>query len=265
MLKRNNRVINNRVIKWSWQLGITALILVAWEFMPPALGISELILPRFSAIVGWATEPSLAGAGSLSSNMIVTLREILIAFGIASAAGILVGTVIGTSRSANALLQPILTGLFAVPLITLIPMFLVTFGLGEPSKIAFGSLYAFFPVLFNTTAGVASVSQTHRQVGRAYGLSPFARFYKIIVPGASSEIIGGLQIGMSISIIAVVSAEVFGSTAGMGYLVQRSSQALNGPAVWFIILVTMLMAWALLIFIRLLSRLLLIRANIRSV
>lgn len=248
-----------RLIKWAWQGGIGILVLLAWQFLPPALGISKLILPRLSDVLAWASEPPLPGAGSLGENLIVTLREIAVAFVIAAVAGIVVGTVIGSSRRANALIQPLLTAAFAVPLITLIPMFLVTFGLGEASKMAFGALYAFFPVVFNTTAGVATVDDLHRQVGRAFGLSPWARFYKIIMPGAARQIFGGLQMGMAIAIIAVVSAEVFGATAGLGYLIQRSSQALNGPAVWWVILVTLVLSWVLLALLKIVARLLRVR------
>ncbi|MCL6550263.1 MAG: ABC transporter permease subunit [Acidothermus cellulolyticus] len=246
-------------VKWAWQGGLIIAVLLAWQFLPPALGISKVTLPQFSDVIEWAFKPPLPGAGSLGANIVVTLREIAVAFVVAAVAGIVVGTIIGSSRMANALIQPLLTAAFAVPLITLIPMFLVTFGLGETSKMAFGALYAFFPVVFNTAAGVASVDDLHRQVGRAFGLSPWARFYKIIMPGAARQIFGGLQMGMAITIIAVVSAEVFGATAGLGYLIQRSSQALNGPAVWWVILVTLAMSWALLALLKLVARLLRVR------
>lgn len=247
-----------RLTKLVIQLVVVAAIIVAWEMLPGRLGITPLVLPPFSDIVGAATEP-LPGESALLPHVLVTTREIILAFAIAAVAGVAVGIALGSSKRAEALFQPILTGLFAVPLITLIPLFLVTFGLGEQSKIAFGALYAFFPIVFNTTAGVVSLDETHRNVGRVFGLSLPARLAKIVVPGAARQILGGLQIGMAITIIAVVSAEVFGATAGLGYLIQRSAQTLQGAQVWFVILVTLGLAYAFLLLVKIIARTLRIR------
>jgi NitT/TauT family transport system permease protein len=240
------------------QLAATAVVLLAWQFLPEPLGISPFVLPPFSDVVSAASTP-LPGGAELLPNVIITAREIVLAFGIAAVAGVTVGIALGSSKRIEALFQPILTGLFAVPLIALIPLFLVTFGLGERSKIAFGALYAFFPILFNTTAGVASLDQVHLQVGRAFGLSPLARLRKIVLPGAARQILGGLQIGMAIAIIAVVSAEVFGATAGLGWLIQRSSQSLAAGQVWVVILVTLALAYCFLLLVKLIARALKVR------
>lgn len=252
------RQIRARVLTLLVQVGAIALVLLAWEVLPERLDISPLVLPPFSEILDAVGGP-LPGGSELLPNLVVTVREITLAFLIAAVAGVAVGVALGSSKRLEALFQPILTGLFAVPLIALIPLFLVTFGLGEKSKIAFGALYAFFPIVFNATAGVVSVDDLHRQVGRAYGLSRFARLRKIVLPGAARQILGGLQIGMAIAIIAVVSAEVFGATAGLGYLIQRSAQGLNGAQVWYVILVTLVLAYCFLLLVRLIARLLKVR------
>jgi ABC-type nitrate/sulfonate/bicarbonate transport system permease component len=240
------------------QLAVTAVLLLAWQLLPEPLGISPFVLPPFSDIVSAASEP-LPGGAELMPNVLVTAREIALAFAIAAVAGVSVGIALGSSKRLEALFQPILTALFAVPLIALIPLFLVTLGLGERSKIAFGALYAFFPILFNTTAGVASLEQAHLQVARAFGLSRLDRLRKIVIPGAARQILGGLQIGIAIAIIAVVSAEVFGATAGLGWLIQRSSQSLQAGQVWFVILVTLALAYLFLLLVRLIARALKVR------
>ena len=251
-------ISSERFIRFGWQASMAAAILVAWQILPGALGVSPLILPPLSDVLQAATEP-LAGGAPITENLLITLREIALAFLIAAATGLTVGILIGSSKVVAALIQPLLTALFAVPLITLIPLFLVTFGLGASSKIAFGALYAFFPIVFNTVAGVSSVEAVHRSLAEAFGLSWPARLVKVTLPSAARQILGGLQMGMAIVIIAVVSAEVFGSTAGMGYLLQRSAQNLDGAAVWYLVLVTFAMAWALLTVVRLTARLLRVR------
>lgn len=247
-----------RLLRTGWQVLLASLFLLAWEILPTRMGISPLILPPLSDVLSLGSEP-LPGAGSLAQNTLVTVKEIGAAFIISAVVGLLIGILIGSSRLANSLIQPLLTGLFAVPLITLIPLFLVTFGLGQASKVAFGALYAFFPIVFNTAAGVSSVEEVHLSVGRAFGLSRIAQLYKIVLPGAARQILGGLQMGMAIAIIAVVSAQVFGSTAGLGYLIERSAQNLDGPKVWFVIIVTFAVAWAFLTAIKGVARLLRVR------
>jgi NitT/TauT family transport system permease protein len=240
------------------QAAVLAAVLVAWETLPARLGLTPLVLPRFSAVLAAAGEPLPGGAGLLP-NLVVTTREILLAFALAAVLGVVTGTAMALSRPLEALLRPVLTALFAVPLITLIPLFLVAFGLGESSKIAFGALYAFFPVAFNTAVGVSSVEEIHLWVGRSFGLSRSARLRKIVLPGAARQIFGGLQMGLAISIVAVVSAEVFGSSAGLGYLLQRSAQSLMGAQTWFLVLITLALSYCLLLVLRLSARALRVR------
>ncbi len=235
------------------QLGLIALVAVAWEVLPLLLGLNPLVLPRLSAALSTLTEP-LTGDGSLLYNTWVTVKEVAAAFAIAAVAGILVGVVVGLVPWLRRLAMPLLTAGFAVPIMVLIPLFLVSLGLGSPSKIAFGALYAFFPVVFNTVVGVGEVDPTHRSLGRAFGLSRVGMLRRIVLRSAARDILNGLQTAVAISIIAVISIEMFGSVAGLGYLIESAGQRLRIDEVYGLILVTLVVAMGLLSVVKLAAR-----------
>ena len=235
------------------QLGLLALIAALWEFAPRILGMSPLVLPPLSDALG-TLGGELTGDGSLWSNTWVTIKEVAGAFAIASVVGVLIGVIVGTSPWLRKVALPLLSAGFAVPIMVLIPLFLVTLGLGSASKVGFGALYAFFPVVFNTVVGVGSVDKTHRELGRAFGLSRAATLRKIVARSAARNILNGLQTAAAIAIIAVISIEMFGSVAGLGYLIKSAGHRLRIDEVYGLILVTLLVAIGLLSIIRLLAR-----------
>lgn len=237
-----------------WQIIIVGGILVCWQLAPGIFGLNPITLPSISAILTEGVPRILSPIGdrSLLFHTETTVREIAVAFGLGACCGILAGVVIGTSERVYLWIMPVLSGMFAVPLIVLIPFFLIAFGIGETSKMMFGAVYCFFPIVFHTVSGVRSVPSLYDNVGRAFGLRWFEMFYKVNIRGAAPVIASGLKIGLSIAIIATVSAEVFGSSAGLGFLIQREAEALDGPVVWALILYTLCGAWLLLAVFRLL-------------
>src|SRR5690625_2914367 len=131
----------DRRLKLILQLAVIAVLLILWEMMPRLFEINPLILPTFSDSVN-ALGSRLTGEGSLWSNTWVTLQEILGAFIIAVLVGVILGVVVGAIKPVRRLATPFLLAAFAVPIMVLIPLFLVSLGLGMPSKIGFGALYA---------------------------------------------------------------------------------------------------------------------------
>lgn len=236
-----------------WQIALLLAVAAAWETVPRLFAIDPLVLPPLSDAVSTLTEPT-TGDGTLWSNTWVTLKEVAGAFAIAAVAGVGVGVLVGTTPWLRRVALPLLSAGFAVPIMVLIPLFLVTLGLGVASKIAFGALYAFFPVVFNTIVGVGSVESSHRELGRAFGLSPWAALHRIVIRSAARNILNGLQTAVAISIIAVISIEMFGSVAGLGYLIESAGERLRIDEVYGLILVTLVVAVALLSLVRLLAR-----------
>lgn len=245
------------------QVAIVLLIALGWEFLPLLMNIDALVLPRLSTALHTLTEP-LTGDGSLWHNTWVTIKEVAGAFGIATLAGLLVGVPVGMVPWLRRLAMPLLTAGFAIPIMVLIPLFLVSLGLGTSSKVAFGALYAFFPVVFSTVVGVGSVEPSHRSLGYAFGLSRLQTLRKIVLRSAARPILNGLQTAASISIIAVISIEMFGSVAGLGYLIESAGQRLRMAEVYGLILVTLAVAVVLLSTVRLAARVVNVRLEMTA-
>lgn len=245
------------------QIILTVVVLLAWEFAPVVFDLNPLVLPRLSSVIVRLGAP-LTGEGTLWSNTVTTVVEVAAAFVIAAVAGVVVGVPIGLLPRVRRLVLPLLTAAFAVPIMVLIPLFLVSFGLGMESKVTFGALYGFFPVLFNTVVGAGNVDKVYFEVADAFGLSAADRLRKIVLRSASRSILNGLQISLAIVIIAVISIEMFGSVAGLGYLIHRAGQRMRMDEVYALILVVLVVAWLLLSLVKLGARLLNVRLEMST-
>lgn len=245
------------------QLLLAAGIIVLWEVAPILLDINRLVLPRFSEVIE-VFRRSVTDNSTILYHTLVTTVEVVGAFSIATIMGIVVGVPIGLLPRARRVVLPLLNAAFAVPIMVLIPLFLIALGLGIESKIAFGALYAFFPIVFNTISGTGNVAPIYLQVADAYGLSGLDRIRHIVLRSAARSILNGLQMGLSIAIIAVISIEMFGAVAGLGYLIHRAGQRLHIDEVYALILVVLVMAYLLLTAIRLVARLLGVRLEMAA-
>lgn len=157
----------------------------------------------------------------------LTAIEIVIALAIAWALGIGAGTMAGLRPFASATAGPLLSSLFAVPLISWYPLFMVWFGIGITSKIAYAIVSGFFPIAINTMNGVGAVEHQYRLLGKAIGCSRRQIVFGILLPMAMPSIVSGLRIGTALIVIGVIVAEMLGSLGGIGYLISyyRSTYA----------------------------------------
>lgn len=140
--------------------------------------------------------------------------------------GISIGLLMGRYRLAEYLLDPYVYALDATPRVALIPVLLLWFGLGAPSKIAIVFLSGLFPVLMNTFSGVRTVSAQLVEVGRAYGAGERKLFTKVILPAALPFIMAGVRLAVGRALIGIITAEMFTAVTGMGALLVRYSSAL---------------------------------------
>lgn len=244
---------------------LTALvgILALWEVLPRLFGINPLVLPTLSASAETLfREPT--GDGSMVFNFAVTVQEVVLAFLIGGAAGVAVGLTLGLTTRLRKVVLPLVTVAFAVPIVVLIPLFLVTFGLGTASKVAFGALYGFFPVVFNTIVGVQSLDPLHVSLAKSLGLSRVSFLRKIVLRSAARSILNGLQTALAMCIIAVVSIQMFGAHAGLGYLINAAGQRLRTDEVFGLNILVLLMAVLLLSAVKLIGRAFRVRLEVSA-
>ena len=164
-------------------------------------------------------------------NAHVTLYEIAVAYLIAVSIGIGIGLVIGVSRYFTTVFEPIVLALFAVPKISLLPLFILWFGIGISSKVVFGIFAGMFPVMVNTIAGAKQVNLAHIQLARSMGASSIQIYRKVILPSIIPTAFAGMRLSLILVSVTVTLAEMYqGTVTGLGSLIfYWSTIFLSGP------------------------------------
>jgi ABC-type nitrate/sulfonate/bicarbonate transport system permease component len=200
---------------------LLAIGLVAWEvfarlanpllYVPPSA-----VVPALGRLLTLETYPDLP------ASLLLTLREIVVAYALAIGAGLAGGFALGLHRVVGRAYGPILGALYAVPAVVWYPSLMLFFGLGEASKIAFGFLLGFFPITLAVLAGIRQVNPHMIAVARAFGARPPVVFLKVMVPAMLFTLVGGLRTGLALTVIGVVVGEILGSRSGMGSLINHA-------------------------------------------
>ncbi|MGW5383625.1 ABC transporter permease [Nocardia sp. NPDC003963] len=155
-------------------------------------------------------------SGLLPEALLDSLQPLLLGFLLAAAIGIPVGLLIGRYHAMDAALGVYVTAGYAMPLVALIPLFMLWFGLGFMVKVVIVVVMTVFPIIINTRAGVRAVPSTLTEVGTSFMASEFAIMRKIILPATVPHIMTGLRLGIGRAVIAIVIAEFFTAISGLG-------------------------------------------------
>ncbi len=229
-------------------LVVVIALLAAWQLMYMAIGDLALRSPLDTMRATWA----LMG----SQDFALHLRETLTAFGaallIAVIGGILLGFGLGMNRLAGEVGEPILVSAYSLPKITLYPIILLIFGIGLPSKVAFGALHGIMPIAIFTLGALRNVPSVFIRTSKAMRLNWLQSAWFVLFPAAAPEIFTGLRLGFSLTLIGTFLGEMFASQRGLGFLLMQAIglhntdliMALTTLIVLFAVLASMLLlAW----------------------
>jgi NitT/TauT family transport system permease protein len=220
--------------------GILVTLLVLWEAVPQTGLLPELFLPSLSS-----TLKVLWQDGRIYSHaLVVTIYEVALAMVIACGGGILAGAAVGGLARLRKLLLPVVSSLYAVPIVILYPVFTAWFGVGSESKIAFAGIYAFFPVMLSTAAGIQTIDPQFLLAARSMGATLPQQIARVIIPASLPTVFAGLRLGGALAIIGVVVSEMLTAAAGIGYLVTLNRTILDSPRVFAAILLILLLSIA---------------------
>ncbi len=220
-------------------LAILLAFLALWEGVFRSGFVPEIILPAPSAIA----RAAIVSWRDFLDGMQITFAEMSIAIALACVIGVGLGCLFGPSPLASAASGPIFAAFFAVPLITWYPLFMIWFGLGPASKVAYGVASGVFPIAIGALNGIRGVDQYKILFGRAIGCSPFSLLVRIILPLALPAIVAGLRIGIALTVTGVIVAEMLSSLGGIGYLISYNRTMFNTGGVYLGIFIAMLCAW----------------------
>jgi ABC-type nitrate/sulfonate/bicarbonate transport system permease component len=170
---------------------------------------------------------SLARDGELHRHLLTSLGRVAQGFGIAAAAAIGLGLLVAISPPLRLLLEPVIEFIRPIPPLAFLPMFLLWFGLGETSKVAFIGYTAFFPMFVAIAASVLRVDVVLLRAAASLGASRAALVRRVVLPAALPGIVVALRVGFGLALFVIVGAEFMGADAGLGHLIMEGRTFFN--------------------------------------
>jgi len=215
-------------------------LVVLWQVLS-ATGIlpaSKLVSPVSIVHTAWTlittNNPSY---GTLQKSLLISAERWGIGFSLGTVIAIVLALITGLSRIGEAVLDPIVQVLRSVPLLGILPLFIVWFGIGELPKdliVLFGAL---FPMYVNTFAGIRGVDPKLGELSRVLGLSRAETIRHIVLPGALPQALAGLRLGVVSSLLALVVGEQINANAGLGFMITQAESFLQNNIIMVALIV----------------------------
>ncbi|MFC4055467.1 ABC transporter permease [Actinomadura syzygii] len=221
------------------QLGLAAVVLAVWIYQTRIGRVSPILLPQPERVL--EEFPDLLRDPDFWSSLKVTVLELAGAFGVATAAGLLVGAVVGAWAPAARVATPLLAWAQTVPIILFYPICILIFGIGPMSKLAFGGFYGFFPIAANTVLAISTVPPRYLTAAAALGASRRHVITRVLIPAARPLILAGVRLGAALCLIGVLAGELLGSTEGLGYKIASASGGFKTPELYAYITVALVL------------------------
>ena len=232
------------------------MLLAAWAVSAELKLVSPVFLPSPAAV--WAKFVVVARDGFVDATLLqhigASLWRVFAAVVAAILIGVPVGLAIGISRIGRGVFGPLLEFLRPIPPLAYLPLIVIWFGIGEPSKILVIAIAMLAPVALSTAAGVRGVSRERINAARSLGATRFQVVRHVILPSALPSILTGLRIALGAGWSTLVAAELVAATRGLGFMIQSAAQFLVTDVVVMGILVIATIAFALEFIIRRIER-----------
>ena len=177
-----------------------------------------LTSPVETAVRAW----TMLNSASFWPHAADTTKAFAIALLLAIAGGLAIGLTLGLNRTGAQVAEPILISIYSLPKVTLYPVILLIFGLGLPAKIAFGTIHGIIPIAIFAMGAVRNLAAVHLKTARVLHLSRSQTLLTVVMPGALPEIVSGLRIGFSLTLLGVLIGEMFASQRGLGFLIMNA-------------------------------------------
>ncbi|GGK03305.1 ABC transporter permease [Pilimelia anulata] len=210
-----------RLPRWQ-RLASPLAIALVWEAAARAGLLSPEKLPAPSAVLrtGWA----LAADGTLGANLVDSLTRAGAGLAIGGGLALILGTVSGLLRRGDDLIDPPVQMARMLPHLALVPLLIIWIGIGEPLKITLVALGSFFPIYFNTYAGIRDIDERLVEAARSCGLGPRARLRYVVLPGALPGVLLGVRLAIGAAWLSLVVGEQTNTQSGIGFLMMEARE-----------------------------------------
>jgi NitT/TauT family transport system permease protein len=204
-------------------LAIVLGLLLMWQGLHVVVG--ETALPGPVPTLSYLAR--LVTTARFADNAAATATAFAFALMLAYGIGLAIGVWMGAHRLSGAVGEPILVALYSLPKITLYPVVLLIFGLGISGKTAFGALHGILPVALLTMAAIRNISPVYLKTARSMRLSSWQTVMMVLFPATLPEVVSGLRIGLTVTLLGVLLAEMFASKQGLGFLIMNAMSLLQ--------------------------------------
>jgi len=201
------------------------VLIVLWYLATTRWRVSPLLLPNPVTVLHdfW----DILSTGEFIGDLRVTLTELAAAFAIAATSGVIVGYLISRTQYRIRVFEPLFAGIYSIPIILFLPLYVLFFGLGPASKIALGATISFFPIALNTIAGFGYVDKTFVVAARSMGASDYQLFRHVLMPAALPIILSGMRIGFTVALLSIIGSETIASLAGLGHRIVHLAEGME--------------------------------------
>lgn len=230
---------------------VLVVLLGLWELVVYLGNYPTFILPTPRIV--WRRGLIALQDGSLLRHTWITLQEVFGGLLLGLSVALILGYLLAKSRTVERLLAPYLAASQAIPIVALAPLLVIWFGGGHISKILVCALTLFFPVLINTIVGIRSVDAELVELMRSLRASRWQTLRMLELPAALPVLLGGLKIGVTLSVIGAVVAEFVGADRGLGFLVNLARGLFDTPLMFVALFTLMFIALTLYLLVSLLE------------
>lgn len=217
---------------------VIAVLVGLWQALFHFAGDTALTSPRQT--VAFLYELLTVKSDRFMVHVWETTRALLLALAISYGAGLGIGVWLGAHRLSGAVGEPILVALYSLPKVTLYPVVLLIFGLGLSAKVAFGAIHGVVPVAVFAMNAIRHIRPVYLKASRTMHLSPGQTVLRVILPATLPEIVTGMRVGFSLTLLGCLLGEMFASKQGLGFMVMNAINLAD---------VETMMAVALLLFV----------------
>ena len=247
-----------RPLRGSWLRLISPVVLIGlWQLLSSTgvLPASKLVSPATIAHTAYSLVVTRSPTyGTLQGSLLVSAERWAIGFGLGVVIAVLLAIVTGLSRIAETALDPIVQALRSIPLLGVLPLFIIWFGIGELPKDLIVLLGALFPMYVNTFAGIRGVDPKLGELGQVLGLSRRELVTNIVLPGALPQALTGLRLSVVASLLALVVGEQINANAGLGFMITTAQEFLENNIIMVCLIVYAILGLTADALVRMLER-----------
>ena len=230
---------SGRLMRFAARLASPVAIIVLWQLASMTGLLSPRILAAPSEIVAAASK--LIASGELVTGLVVSFLRVLAGFSIALVVGILLALVSGLSRLGEAVIDPPIQMLKAMPFLGLLPLFILWFGIGEAPKIGLVAFGAVFPIYLTLHGGIRGIDKKLIEAGRTLELGTLGIVRHIVIPGALPSLLVGVRYGLSVAWLSLVVGEQINASSGIGFIITYARDFLQTDIIVVCLLVYAIM------------------------